>query len=81
MTLTREDMFERNLALARTRLLQMIENPGEMDFIPTGAYVVNLPRNDAELLEANLRLVLELARNGDERPIVLMPGTSESVVR
>ncbi len=77
MTLTREKMFERNLALARKRLLQMIENPGKMDVIPEGVRVVNLPRDDPELLEANLRLVMELARDGDERPIVLVPEVGE----
>jgi len=77
MTLTREDMFERNLALARKRLLQMIENPREMDFIPTGARVINLPKDDPELLGANLRLVMELAKDGDERPIVLIPEVGE----
>ncbi|HID87693.1 MAG TPA: hypothetical protein EYP55_10010 [Anaerolineae bacterium] len=77
MTLTREEMFERNLALARKRLLQMIENPGKMEVIPQGARVVNLPRDDPELLEANLQLVMELAKDGDERPIMLIPEVGE----
>ncbi|MFQ6057878.1 MAG: DUF5647 family protein [Anaerolineae bacterium] len=77
MTLTREEMFERNLALAKKRLLHMIENPEEIEAIPAGAHVINLPKDDPELLEANLALAIELARNGDGRPIVLIPEVDE----
>jgi hypothetical protein len=85
MSLTRKKMFERNLALTRDMLLEIIQHPEKADDIPDGARVVALPRDDPELLKANLKLVAKLAHDGDPRPIVLIPengrqGSSEHVV-
>lgn len=73
MTLSREEMFERNLELTMQRLLREIEAPEDFEWIPHNARVINLPKDAPELLEANLELAMELAREKDERPIVLIP--------
>jgi hypothetical protein len=73
MTLSREEMFERNLELTKQRLLKEIEAPEVFEWIPQNARVINLPKDAPELLQANLELALQLAGEQDERPIVLIP--------
>jgi len=73
MTLSQEEMFERNLELIKQRLLKEIEAPEAFEWIPHNARVINLPKDAPELLEANLELATNLARERDERPIVLIP--------
>ncbi len=73
MTLSQEEMFERNLELTKQRLLKEIEAPEAFEWIPQNARVINLPRDEPELLKANLELATKLARGRDERPIVLIP--------
>ncbi len=77
MTLTREEMFQRNLALTKKRLLHVLRNPSALQPIFPGAHVINLPQDDPELLGANLALAMELARRGDGRPIVMIPEVTE----
>jgi len=77
MTLTREEMFKRNLALTKKRLLRALENPRVLQPIVPGAHVINLPQNDPELLRANLAMAMELAKRGDGRPIVMIPEVTE----
>jgi hypothetical protein len=73
MTLSQEEMFERNLELTKQRLLREIEAPEAFEWIPHNARVINLPKDAPELLKANLELATKLAREKDERPIVLIP--------
>jgi len=76
MNLTREEMFYRNLELAKKRLLYIVEHLGEAEAPPSGVKIIELPQNDPELLEANLKMALDLARqaarDGGE-PILLLP--------
>ena len=73
MTLSREEMFERNLELTKRRLLKEIEAPEAFEWIPQNARVINLPKDAPELMKANLELAMELVRGKDEHPIVLIP--------
>jgi hypothetical protein len=78
MTLTYEEMAERNLKLIEKRLLYTANHLGEIEAPLDRAQVIELPRNDPELLEANLEMATDIARRmiaGKEemRPIVLMP--------
>ena len=73
MTLSREEMFERNLELAKQRLLKEVEDPEAFEWIPQDARVINLPKDTPELLRVNLELAIELAREKDNRSIVLIP--------
>ena len=68
MTLSREEMFERNLELTKRRLLKEIEAPEAFEWIPQNARVINLPKDAPELMKANLELAMELVREKDERP-------------
>ena len=73
MTLSREEMFERNLELTKQRLLKEVEDPEAFEWIPQDARVINLPKDTPELLRVNLELAIELAREKDNRSIVLIP--------
>jgi hypothetical protein len=78
MTLTYEEMAERNLKLIEKRLLYTAHRLGEIEAPLDEAQIIELPRNDPELLEANLEMATDIARRmmaGKEemRPIVLMP--------
>lgn len=73
MTLSREEMFERNLELTMQRLLREIEAPEAFEWIPQNARIINLPKDAPELLKANLELAVTLVRQKDERPVVLIP--------
>lgn len=78
MTLTYEEMAERNLKLIEKRLLYTANHLGEIEAPLDRAQIIELPRNDPELLEANLEMATDIARRmmaGEEemRPIVLMP--------
>jgi len=73
MTVTREEMFERNLELTIQRLLREIEAPEAYEWIPENARVINLPKDDPALLRANLELAVKLSQEDDNRPIVLIP--------
>jgi len=73
MTLSCEEMFERNLELTRRRLLKEIEAPEAFEWIPQNARIINLPKDAPELLKANLELAMKLAGEKDARPIVLIP--------
>jgi len=55
------------------RLLREIEAPEAFEWIPQNARIINLPKDAPELLKANLELAVALARQKDERPIVLIP--------
>jgi hypothetical protein len=83
MTLTYEEMAERNLKLIEKRLLYTADHLGEIEALPDGAQIIELPRNDPELLEANLKMATDIARRmmagkEERRPIVLMPEVEES---
>jgi hypothetical protein len=73
MTLSHKEMFEHNLELTKQRLLKEIEAPETFEWIPQNARVINLPKDAPGLLKANLELATKLARERDERPIVLIP--------
>lgn len=78
MTLTYEEIAERNLKLIEKRLLYIANHLGEIEAPLDRAQIIELPRNDPELLEANLEMAIDIARQmmaGKEemRPIVLMP--------
>lgn len=73
MTLSREEMFERNLELTKHRLLQELESPEAFKWIPPHARIINLPKDAPELMEANLQLAMQLAGEKDGGPIVLIP--------
>lgn len=73
MTISREEVFERNLELTKQRLLKEIESPYLFEWIPQDARIINLPDNDPEHLRANLQVALALAQEEDGGPIVLMP--------
>jgi hypothetical protein len=78
MTLTYEEMAERNLKLIEKRLLYTAHHLGEIEAPLDRAQVIELPRNDPELLKANLEMAIDIAQRmmaGKEemRPIVLMP--------
>jgi hypothetical protein len=71
-------MFKRNLALTRKRLLYQVLHEDDENWPPPDTHVIELPRNDPELLEANLQLAAKIARDmlaglDELRPIVLMP--------
>jgi len=71
-------MAERNLKLIEKRLLYTANHLGEIEAPLDRAQIIELPRNDPELLEANLEMATGIARRmmaGKEemRPIVLMP--------
>ena len=76
MSLSTRQVMDRNLALAETHLLNVLDDPRILDGIPENAHVIFLPANDPELLEANLGIANQLARqmghNGSRKPIVLM---------
>jgi len=86
MTLTYEEMAERNLKLIEKRLLYTANCLGEIEAPLDRAQIIELPRNDPELLEANLEMAIDIARRmmaGKEemRPIVLMPEVEEELPR
>jgi hypothetical protein len=86
MTLTYEEMAERNLKLIEKRLLYIANRLGEIEAPLDRAQIIELPRNDPELLEANLEMAIDIARRmmaGKEemRPIVLMPEVEEELPR
>lgn len=86
MTLTYEEMAERNLKLIEKRLLYTANHLGEIEAPLDGAQIIELPRNDPELLEANLEMATDIARRmmaGKEemRPIVLMPEVEAELPR
>jgi hypothetical protein len=86
MPLTYEEITERNLKLIEKRLLYTAHHLGEIEVPPRGAQIIELPRNDPELLEANLEMAIDIARRmmaGKEemRPIVLMPEVEEELPR
>ncbi len=76
MTLTKEQMMERNLELAEGHLLQVLEHPEILDHIPDGAHVILLPTDDPELFEANLEMANQLARemrhDASNGPVILV---------
>jgi hypothetical protein len=73
MTLSREEMFERNLELTKRRLLKEIDAPEAFAWIPQNARIINVPNEAPELLRANLELAMHLAGEQDARPLVLIP--------
>jgi hypothetical protein len=82
MTLTYEEMAERNLKLIEKRLFYIANHLGKIEAPLDRAQIIELPRNDPELLEANLEMATDIARRmmaGKEeiRPIVLMPEVEE----
>ncbi len=73
MTFTRADLFHGNMALTKQHLLDLLAHPDRFDWIPDGAHVIGLPRNDRTLFEENMKLAHRLARKGDGQPIILLP--------
>lgn len=86
MTLTYEEMVERNLKLIEKRLLYIADRLGEIEVPPNGVQIIELPRNDPELLEANLEMATHIVRRmmaGQEEmhPLILMPEVEEKPPR
>lgn len=79
MTLTKEQLMERNLDLAEEHLLHVLRHPEVLEHIPDEAHVVLLPTNDPDVFDANLQMAIELARemrnSNLQKPavLVLMP--------
>lgn len=71
--MTRAELFHGNVALTRQHLLDVLAHPEGCDWIPDGAYVIGLPKNDRELFEANMKLAHRLALKGNGQPIILLP--------
>jgi hypothetical protein len=69
----RADLFHENIGLTKQHLLEVLAHPDRYDWIPDGAYVIGLPKNDRELFEANMKLAHRLALKGEGRPIILLP--------
>ncbi len=76
MTLTKEQMMERNLDLAEEHLLHVLEHPEILEQIPDNAHVILLPGDDPELFESNLHVANQLARemsyDGPNGPVILV---------
>ena len=74
--LNKEQSMDRNLALAESHLLEILERPELLDSIPEDAYVVLLPTDDQELFESNLalanRLIRRMSPNESNKPITLV---------
>ena len=74
MSLTKEQVMERNLTLAETHLLGILEHPQLLNSIPDSAHIIFLPADDRDLLAANLdaanRLAHKLGGNGSREPTV-----------
>jgi len=71
--MTRQEIVNRNIELVKKRILHVFEHPE--DAPPHGAHVIELPRDDPELLEANLTLAIRLAHKialGEETGAVVM---------
>lgn len=86
MTLTYEEMAERNLKLIEKQLLYTANHLGEIEAPLDRAQIIELPRNDPELLEANLEMATDIARRmmagkEERRPIVLMPEVEAELPR
>ncbi len=73
MTFTRAELFHGNLALTKQHLLDLLAHPDRFNWIPDGAYVIGLPKNDRSLFEENMKLAHRLALKGDGQPIILLP--------
>lgn len=69
----RADLFHKNIGLTRQHLVDVLAHPDRYDWIPDGAYVIGLPKNDRDLFEANMKLAHRLALKGEGRPIILLP--------
>jgi len=71
MTLSETEMVEKNLELTRRWLHGVLEHPDVLDQLPDEAYLVDLPHDDPDLMEANLQMAAELAwqmsHNGIEK--------------
>ncbi len=72
------EMAQKNIQAAGKFFLYLVEHPEEVDKVPDNAIVIGLPHDDPTLLEVNLRLASDIARNSawgkDVRhPIVLWP--------
>jgi len=82
MTVRREEFADRNLVMIRKRMLRALQHPDELEAL-AGVEVIELPRNDPELLEANLQMAVNIARrmstDGDKVPILLMPEVEDTV--
>jgi len=86
MALTYQEMSERNLKLIEKRLLYTANHLGEIQAPLDGAQIIELPRNDPELLEANLEMAMDIAQRmmagkEEKRPIVLMPEVEAELPR
>jgi hypothetical protein len=71
--MNKQEIVDRNIELAKKRILHVLEHPE--DAPPNGAHVIELPRDDPELLEANLALAVRLAHKialGEETGAVVM---------
>ncbi len=75
----RADLFHKNIGLTKQHLLDVLAHPDRYDWIPNGAYVIGLPKNDRELFEANMKLAHRLALKGEGRPIILLPEATKRV--
>jgi hypothetical protein len=83
MTERKEDLADRNLVLIKKRLLHALQQPSELEIL-AGVEVIELPRDDPELLEANLQMATNIVRrmftDGDRVPILLMPAIEDEVL-
>lgn len=81
MSVTVEEMAEKNLELTKRFILRMLEHPEELESLPDRCTIIDLPLDDPDLFEANLRLAGEIVRNGEKerkdgeppKPVVLLP--------
>lgn len=76
--LTCQEMAERNIEAAGKFFLQLAEHPEEANQFPDNSIVIGLPHDDPALFEANLKLAMDIAKDGLEdgrrkQPIVLWP--------
>ncbi len=72
-------LFHKNIGLTKQHLLDVLAHPDRYDWIPDGAYVIGLPKNDRELFEANMKLAHRLALRGEGCPIILLPEVAKRV--
>lgn len=61
---TPTDAAERNITAAFDFAAAILDDPALLDTVPDGATVVFLPDDDPAMLESNLRLGTDAARNG-----------------
>lgn len=79
INLSYHKMFEKNLELAKQRLLAEMDTPDIFDWLPANARIINLPGENPTLLKANLELALTLLARHDAPPVVLIPEVGSNI--